>query len=104
MTTPRAGRALVAVTFLMSLMALGMAISATAVATPIALALATATPTPAPALPATPGASPAEFVSGAGGAMLDLTPLFVGGAVFLVLLLYVIVMVVRRARELPPPR
>ena len=78
--------------------------AATAPATPTALALETATPTPAPAPPTTPGATPVEFVSGAGGAMLDLTPLLLGAAVFLVLLLYVIVMVVRRARVLPPPR
>ena len=76
----------------------------TVAATPTALALETATPTPAPAPPTTPGATSSENLSGAGGAMLDLTPLLLGGAVFLVLLLYVIVMVVRRARVLPPPR
>jgi len=87
------GHVLVAVAFVLSL-----------AAAPAVLALETATPTPAPAPPTTPGASPVEFVSGAGGALPDLTPILVGSAIFLVLLLYVIVMVARRARVLPPPR
>jgi hypothetical protein len=73
-------------------------------ATPSAIALETATPTPAPAPPTTPGASFAENLTGVGGAAADLTLLWIGGAIFLGLLVGVIIAAVRRARVLPPPR
>ncbi len=73
-------------------------------ATPTAIALETATPTPAPAPPTDPNASPLPFVTGAGGAVPDLTLVWIGGAIFLGLLVGVIIAAVRRARVLPPPR
>ena len=75
-----------------------------AIPTVTAVALVSATPTPAPATPTAPDASPLPDLMGAGGASLDLTPVFIGGAILLVLLIGVVIAMVRRARVLPPPR
>jgi len=74
------------------------------VATPTATAVVSATPTLAPAPPTTPDASPSLDLTGAGGAGLDLVPVFIGGGIFLILLIGVVIGLVRRARTLPPPR
>lgn len=74
-------------------------------AAPLAIALETATPTPAPAPPTDPSATPLPAITGTGGAaIVDFTPVVIGGAIFLGLLVGVIIAAVRRARVLPPPR
>lgn len=74
-------------------------------ATPAAIALVTATPTPAPAPPTSPGATPPpEITTGAGGAAVDLTLVWIGGAIVLGLLVGVVIGAVRRARAGPGRR
>jgi len=76
------------------------------VATPTApaIALATTTPSPATAPPTSPNETPQPTgIQTGGAALLDFTPLVLGGAILLVLIVGVMIAIVRRARVLPPP-
>ncbi len=73
--------------------------------TATAVALVTATPSPATAPPTNPDATPVADITQTGGAaIMDFTPILIGGAIFLILLVVVVIAMVRRARVLPPPR